>query len=121
LDGAARVRVASKAPGMLASKTRGRIFPSITKKPLEDDNLAGTICGARKENSLRTWASFALAASIFIWPAVAMTVLFARRITGIGGIFVVSKDPKNQRHCRLGIEISSRRTLFGEVPSRCPG
>lgn len=74
LDGAARVRVASKAPGMLASETREHIFPSITKKPLEDDNLAGTICGARKESSFRTWASFALAASIFIWPAVAMTV-----------------------------------------------
>jgi len=49
LDGAARVRVASKAPGMLASKTRGNIFPSTTKKPPEDDNLAGTICGAIKQ------------------------------------------------------------------------
>lgn len=46
LDGAARVRVASKAPGMLSSKARGRIFPSTTKKPPEDDNLARAICGA---------------------------------------------------------------------------
>ena len=45
---------------------------------------------------MRTWFSFvALAASIFMWPATAVTAADPPgRITGIGGIFVVSKDPK---------------------------
>src|ERR1700688_1672090 len=50
----------------------------------------------RRENNMRTWASFAaLAASIFMWPSTAATASAPPgRITGIGGIFVVSKDPK---------------------------
>jgi catechol 2,3-dioxygenase-like lactoylglutathione lyase family enzyme len=45
---------------------------------------------------MRTWVSFAvLAASIFMWPATAATASDPPgRITGIGGIFVVSKNPK---------------------------
>ena len=45
---------------------------------------------------MRMWVSFAvLAASIFMWPATAVTASDQPgRITGIGGIFVVSKDPK---------------------------
>lgn len=45
---------------------------------------------------MRTWVSFAaLAASIFMWTATAATAADAPgRITGIGGIFVVSKNPK---------------------------
>jgi catechol 2,3-dioxygenase-like lactoylglutathione lyase family enzyme len=45
---------------------------------------------------MRTWVSIAaLAASIFMWPTTAATAADAPgRITGIGGIFVVSKDPK---------------------------
>jgi catechol 2,3-dioxygenase-like lactoylglutathione lyase family enzyme len=45
---------------------------------------------------MRTWVSFAaLAASLFMLPATAVTASDAPgRITGIGGIFVVSKDPK---------------------------
>jgi catechol 2,3-dioxygenase-like lactoylglutathione lyase family enzyme len=44
---------------------------------------------------MRTWVSAALAASIFMWPATAVTASDPPgRITGIGGIFVVSKNPK---------------------------
>jgi catechol 2,3-dioxygenase-like lactoylglutathione lyase family enzyme len=45
---------------------------------------------------MRTWVSFAvLAASVFVWPAVAASASAKPgRITGIGGIFVVSKNPK---------------------------
>ena len=45
---------------------------------------------------MRTWVSFvALAAAICMWPAAAATAPDPPgRITGIGGIFVVSKDPK---------------------------
>jgi catechol 2,3-dioxygenase-like lactoylglutathione lyase family enzyme len=45
---------------------------------------------------MRTWVSLAaLAASIFMWPATAVTASDPPgRITGIGGIFVVSKNPK---------------------------
>jgi catechol 2,3-dioxygenase-like lactoylglutathione lyase family enzyme len=46
---------------------------------------------------MRTWISIAvLTASIFMWPATAVTAApdSPGRITGIGGIFVVSKDPK---------------------------
>jgi catechol 2,3-dioxygenase-like lactoylglutathione lyase family enzyme len=45
---------------------------------------------------MRTWVAFAaLAVSIFMWPATAVTAADAPgRITGIGGIFVVSKNPK---------------------------
>jgi hypothetical protein len=44
---------------------------------------------------MRTWVSAVLAASIFMCPATAATAADPPgRITGIGGIFVVSKDPK---------------------------
>jgi catechol 2,3-dioxygenase-like lactoylglutathione lyase family enzyme len=45
---------------------------------------------------MRTCVFFAaLAASFFMWPATAATAADTPgRITGIGGIFVVSKDPK---------------------------
>jgi catechol 2,3-dioxygenase-like lactoylglutathione lyase family enzyme len=45
---------------------------------------------------MRTWVSFAaFAVSMFMWPATAVTASDAPgRITGIGGIFVVSKNPK---------------------------
>ncbi len=45
---------------------------------------------------MRTWVSVAaLAVSIFLWPATAVTASDPPgRITGIGGIFVVSKNPK---------------------------
>ena len=45
---------------------------------------------------MRTRVIFAaLAASIFMWPATAVTASDSPgRITGIGGIFVVSKNPK---------------------------
>jgi catechol 2,3-dioxygenase-like lactoylglutathione lyase family enzyme len=45
---------------------------------------------------MRTWVSFAaLVASIFMWPATAGADPDSPgRITGVGGIFVVSKNPK---------------------------
>jgi catechol 2,3-dioxygenase-like lactoylglutathione lyase family enzyme len=45
---------------------------------------------------MRTWVSFAaLAASMFMWvPTAATAADPPGRITGIGGVFVVSKNPK---------------------------
>ena len=44
---------------------------------------------------MRTWLAFAaVAALMFIWPAAATAADPPGRITGIGGIFVVSKNPK---------------------------
>ena len=45
---------------------------------------------------MRMWVSIAaLAASIFMWPTTAVTAADAPgHITGIGGIFIVSKNPK---------------------------
>jgi catechol 2,3-dioxygenase-like lactoylglutathione lyase family enzyme len=45
---------------------------------------------------MRTWVFFAaIAAAIFMWPGTAVSAADTPgRITGIGGIFVVSKDPK---------------------------
>ena len=45
---------------------------------------------------MRTWVFFAaIAAAIFMWPGAAVSAADTPgRITGIGGIFVVSKDPK---------------------------
>ena len=61
---------------------------------------------------MRTWVSVAvLAASIFVWPATAVTASDPPgRITGIGGVFVVSKNPKALRAWYrdvLGISLKS--------------